>query len=352
MPASLTAAAPGIIGLGLNKRLLLFFLIWPGFNYGSIIAIMHATHTLNASIAFDIALRTWTIFTVFFLLIAILEHTIGRKIRRRYFWLNLLSHTLLIVLAFFIVRATMGLILEKPAPLVFWIAPLFLSMEVTIYIIAIHLVMQRDRTLHLMLNLKQAEIETLRSQSNPHFLFNTLNLIASETIRAPHKAKDLIYDLSDLLRKTINLTQTFYIPVAEELEVVELYLRLQQKRFEDRLNYRITCTEECKTLAIPPLLLQPVIENAIKYAVAPYACEAKIEVEIQCIGGKLVIHVRDTGPGFSEHDLQEGTGLSILRKTLRNYYPHGHYLALKSTSKGGHIHITLPAKEYIMGRQL
>ena len=352
MPSSLTAAAPGIIGLGLIKRVLLFFLIWPGINYGAILTVLHATHQFNWPLALDIAIINWAIFTVFALLIATLEYTVGRHIRRRYFWLNLISHVALIVLAYFIVRWGMGVISEAPAPQAFWLMPFFLALEVGIYIIAIYLVMQRDHSLHLMINLKQAEIETLRSQSNPHFLFNTLNLIATETTKNPQQARDLIYDLSDLLRKTVAMTQDFYIPVSEELHIVELYLRLQTKRFEDRLSYAINCDENCLQLAIPPLLLQPVIENAIKYAVAPYAKKSCITVAIYRKNKNLEIHIRDTGPKFSEQAVHPGTGLTILKKTLKNYYPGQYYMALKSTADGGHLIINLPMVPYQQGMEI
>ena len=352
MPSSLTAAAPGIIGLGLIKRVLLFFLIWPGVNYGAILAILYATHHFKGPLALDIAIRIWAIFTVFVLLITALEYSVGRHIRRRYFWLNLISHVALIVLAFFIVRWGMSIMSNSPAPQAFWVTPFFLALEVAIYIVAIYLVMQRDRSLHLMINLKQAQIESLRSQNNPHFFFNTLNLIASETTKNPQQAKELIYDLSDLLRTTISMTRDFYIPVTEELHVVELYLRLQKKRFEDRLTYEINCDEDCLQLAIPPLLLQPVVENAIKYAVAPYAKKACISVDIYLKNENLEIHVRDTGPTFSEQDVHPGMGLTILKKTLKNYYPGQHHMALKSTPNGGHLMINLPLLAHQQGMKI
>jgi len=192
------------------------------------------------------------------------------------------------------------------------------------------------------LALQETELNMLRSQSNPHFLFNTLNLITSEISADPDNAKEIVFDLADLLRSNIKMVQKRFTTVAEEMKLVNLYLAIQQKRFKDRLSFHIDLDPDTKQLKMPALLLQPVVENTVKYAVAPYAAKAHIAVVTQVKQNKLYICFKDTGPAFDDTQIIEGNGFRILRETLALHYRDDYKLELRSTADGGELKLRLP----------
>jgi LytS/YehU family sensor histidine kinase len=183
----------------------------------------------------------------------------------------------------------------------------------------------------------------LKSQSNPHFLFNTLNLITAEISTDPNRARETVFDLADLLRSSIKLAEERLVSVTEEMHLVSLYLNLQQRRFRDRLTFSIEIDPRTAELQIPSLLLQPVVENTIKWAVAPYADPASIEIATRLCGGRLSIVVKDSGPAFDEDKIVEGNGFRILRRTLDLQYQANYQLSLSSTADGGVFSLDLPA---------
>jgi LytS/YehU family sensor histidine kinase len=134
------------------------------------------------------------------------------------------------------------------------------------------------------------------------------------------------------------------VSVREELDLVALYLRLQQKRFPDRLKYSINCDEDCSASEIPALLLQPIVENAVKHVVAPNTGETRIDVAVATQSDKILIEVRDTGPMIDLGATAEGGGLHIVRKTLALQYPNQHDMSFSSTQEGGLVTIRIPRK--------
>jgi len=194
--------------------------------------------------------------------------------------------------------------------------------------------------------MKQIESEALRAQSNPHFLFNTLNVIAADAVNSPPRSQQLIYDLSDLLRKTVDMSTDTLIPLCEELEIVDLYMTLQKSRFEDKLHYKLECDSFCNTLSVPPLILLPIVENAITHGIAPYVNNGNITVSVKNVGDDLYIKVFDSGPTFDDKNIHVGTGLRIVTETLSVYYPDNSRFMLESLPSGGCVTVKLPAKVY------
>ena len=341
---SLTPSSPNLVGFALPWRLLLFLVIWPGINFLALVLMLHSFDKLNATLASFIALKLWSVFAVFLLLLLGFEKLCRTCITRGHFWLTIGSHLIAALLAVSLVHFLFNVVRENPAPPLRYILILVLILETVLYVTAIYLVMQRDKSLALMVNLQQLESEVLRARSNPHFLFNTLNLIAYEAKADPERCQALIYDLADLMRRTVDMSSLTLVTVEQELAIVSLYLQLQQRRFEDRLSFTIDCDDNCKQLTLPPLLLQPVIENAITHGIATQAVSGQINVRVYQTQKTLHIDIRDSGKQFSAEHVTHGAGLSILQKTLQSYYSDNHFFILKSTPSGTQVSITLPAQ--------
>jgi two-component system, LytTR family, sensor kinase len=179
---------------------------------------------------------------------------------------------------------------------------------------------QKDVEREKLLRLKaQAELEALQSKINPHFLFNTLNSIASLISVDPAAAEEMVEKLSALFRYTLRQGSINNVPLEEELGIVRSYLEIEKLRFGSRLSFSISCEENIKNITLPGLLIQPLVENSIKYAIAPNINAGMIEIDAVSTGGNLVITVSDTGtvPAGTESD---GFGLKSIRERIALLY--------------------------------
>ena len=132
----------------------------------------------------------------------------------------------------------------------------------------------------LALQYERARLQTLRMRINPHFLYNTLSAIAGLVSRDPNAAKSMVTGLGDLFRRSLADRDTEFITLHEELELAERYLNIQQLRFSDRLVYSITAAPELRAVAVPPLLLQPLLENAVEHGIG--LAEGRVDIQVQC----------------------------------------------------------------------
>ena len=186
-------------------------------------------------------------------------------------------------------------------------------------------------------NLAQsAQLEMLRYQLNPHFLFNTLNSISSLVVeKRTEDADDMIVKLSQFLRRSLDTDPTDLVPVSAELDAIDRYLSIEQKRFSDRLTVNVWSEPGTRELLLPPLILQPLIENAIKHAVAPAARLVHLEICSRLENGYLVIDVADNGPGLGDGVLEEGVGLGNIRMRLSLLFGKDADLTLFDKHDGG-----------------
>ena len=184
----------------------------------------------------------------------------------------------------------------------------------------------------------EAELKSLKYQINPHFLFNALNSISSLTISNPEKAQEMSINLSDFLRKTLSVNDVKKISLKEEIESIELYLKIEKVRFEDRLAFVFDISNECKDILIPNMILQPLIENAIKHGV--YESSENVKINLSCeIKEKFVeIKVSNTYDPSSVSNLGEGIGLSNINSRLKLIYKKTN---LVSITKSGNIFTVL-----------
>jgi LytS/YehU family sensor histidine kinase len=185
-------------------------------------------------------------------------------------------------------------------------------------------------------------LRALKSQINPHFLFNSLNSIASLTITNPQKAHEMVIALSDFMRYSLRKQQNEMVPLGDEINHTELYLKIEKIRFGDKMTYSFQADNDCLGCQIPTLLLQPLFENAIKYGVY----EASDPVEIALLAKKENNHVVLTL--FNTYDPEaatpkgEGIGLKNVRERLRLVYNSSNLMELNDLDGKFTVTIYLP----------
>jgi two-component system, LytTR family, sensor kinase len=190
----------------------------------------------------------------------------------------------------------------------------------------------------LKAQLVQAQLNALKMQLHPHFLFNTLHSISSLILEDPPKANSMIARLGDFLRLTLEHSNRQLVTLQEETEFVRCYLEIEQVRFGDRLTVNLAVDPATGSAQVPHLILQPLVENAIQHAIAPRAAPGRIEVEARRLGSRLRIEVKDTGPGITEpvESMQgHGVGLNNVQARLTRLYDGDFSFALSNSPEGG-----------------
>jgi LytS/YehU family sensor histidine kinase len=190
---------------------------------------------------------------------------------------------------------------------------------------------------------QEAKLEALRLQLNPHFLFNTLNAISSLIVTGrPQQADAMVIKLAEFLRATAGTEQRSVNRLADDLEMASAYLQIEQARFET-IDPRIDCPEELFDALVPSLILQPLLENAVKYAVAPARGQASIAIQARANQGRLHIVVSDSGPrGGAVPVARGGIGLANTRARLNALYGEEAHLNTTSCDDGFCCEIVLP----------
>jgi sensor histidine kinase YesM len=187
----------------------------------------------------------------------------------------------------------------------------------------------------------QAELEALQAKVNPHFLFNTLNSIASLISENPAAAEETVEKLSELFRYTLQSTVNSTVKLTEELEIVRSYLQIEKIRFGNRLEFEITSDDRLNNIDVPALLIQPLVENSIKHGIALDVQGGIIRVEAKQMHNECHISVTDSGKGFTTEAGETGFGLKSIRERLRLLY--GNKATLNVFHDGStHIQISLP----------
>ena len=185
------------------------------------------------------------------------------------------------------------------------------------------------RALELEKRLAQAKLQALQMQLNPHFLFNTLHSISSLMHKDVEAADTMITRLGDLLRAALAGAETQEVPLREELTLLELYLAVEQVRFGSRLSVKIDVAPDALEAQVPNLILQPLVENAIRHGIEPRARPGRIELRARRENGALSVVVSDDGAGLSGNaQIKEGIGLSNTRARLRELYGANHRFEL------------------------
>jgi two-component system LytT family sensor kinase len=197
-----------------------------------------------------------------------------------------------------------------------------------------------DQMQRLEVQASTAQLAMLRYQLNPHFLFNTLNSISTLVLlKQTERANIMLSRLSSFLRYTLVNEPMGQVTLEQEVETLKLYLEIEKMRFEDRLRPRFEVEPGVERAHLPSLLLQPLVENAIKYAVTPKEEGAEIAVEARLVGERVQITVLDTGPGVSEgvpRSIEStGVGLANIRDRLAQAYGANHRFDIQANREGG-----------------
>jgi two-component system LytT family sensor kinase len=197
----------------------------------------------------------------------------------------------------------------------------------------------------------EAELRALRAQVNPHFLFNSLTTIGYLIQTAPERAFETLMRLTALLRGVLRRSDGEFATLGEEIELIESYLDIERARFEDRLRVTIDAPRETRNHRIPALLIQPLVENAIKHGVSPSRMGGEVVISAQVASGAdtLRISVRDTGLGASEESLiagrNRGVGLSNVERRLKAHYGDQASFNIQSAPGAGMIvELSLPIR--------
>lgn len=201
----------------------------------------------------------------------------------------------------------------------------------------------------LATELVRARLEMLRMQLNPHFLFNTLNAISALIHEQPEAADRMVVRLSELLRRTLELPDSEELPLEQELKFLESYLDIERIRFADRLTVEIEVERGLERALVPALILQPIVENAIRHGIEAREEMGVVRICARSDGGRLDLSVSDTGPGIPESGLgmeREGIGLSNTRSRLAHLYGSEHELELCPGAAGGlKVRLVIPLRE-------
>ncbi|MBV8551560.1 MAG: sensor histidine kinase [Acidobacteriaceae bacterium] len=199
--------------------------------------------------------------------------------------------------------------------------------------------LERERALKLA---TEARLSSLESRIHPHFLFNTINSVSSLIHDEPQRAERMLNQMADLLRFSLDSAQRGLVRLERELRIVEDYLEIEKARFGDRLRYEIVVPDAVLQAAVPPLSLQTLVENSVKYAVSPRRQGATIEIFARASGGLLILQVRDDGPGFPNTALPAGHGLNNLQERLTTLFGPKGSVNVTSEGSGALVTIQMP----------
>lgn len=201
----------------------------------------------------------------------------------------------------------------------------------------------RERELHaahLQAQLVHAQLQCLKSQLHPHFLFNSLNGISELIYEEPESADRMIVHLSELLRMSLEAGSADEVPLRQELDFLERYLEIQKARFGNRLTTRLDIDPGVRDALVPNLILQPLVENAIRHGIGSRSAPGRIEIRARAQGEMLCLAVCDNGTGLPAGGaavVNEGVGLGNARERLRQLYGAAQSLALSSTPGEGMV---------------
>ncbi len=203
------------------------------------------------------------------------------------------------------------------------------------------------RAAQLEAQLANANLTALKMQLHPHFLFNALHSISSLQMIDSNAAQKMTALLGDFLRMTLRDVHRQEVPLRQEFEFLQHYLAIEQMRFGSRLCFSVEAAPEILDAAVPQLILQPIVENAVRHGIAPYGSSGEIAVSAVRDGKRLVLTVQDSGPGILEDRLNLpaafGLGLSNTRARLSQLYGPAQHLTLENVSlRGFRVQIEIP----------
>ena len=211
--------------------------------------------------------------------------------------------------------------------------------------------LRRQREAELELLARDAELTAIKSQLQPHFLLNSLNSILALVEHDSTRAKAMLERLASLLQSVFDRLDEPLVLLHRELDTIRDYLKIEQVRFEDRLRFTIEADGETEQVTVPPFLLQPLVENAVKHGIQPHARQGEVRITARRRGSRVHVAVSDTGTGPNASHGASGRGLDLTRRRLRaTYGDNGALLSMSREESGGFtVSLDLPAEPERLG---
>jgi len=204
------------------------------------------------------------------------------------------------------------------------------------------------RAAQLESQLSQAQLQALRMQLNPHYLFNSLNAVSALVEDEPKKARELLANLGDLLRTSLEGEQDNFVPLENELRFIRSYLDVERVRLGERLHVEFEIDPKTETALVPNLILQPLVENAIRHGIAPHVENGDVRILSELEGDRLILSIFDNGKGIEVFNgngqmYEEGVGIRNTRERLKVIYGERASFKLNSLESGWtESRVTLP----------
>ena len=216
------------------------------------------------------------------------------------------------------------------------------------YVISYFQGLQREEMekTELALKNKEMQISLLKSQINPHFLFNTLNSISTLIHSSKDQARKVLTQLSDIFRYALESHSGKLVKLSHEIEFIENYIRIQQVRFGERLKFVMQVDPSCLDLSIPPMILQPLVENSVKYGIGPKEDGGTINLVVRHHDSVVFFEVKDNGLGINAKKVMDGTaggvGMTNTDLRLKSYYGPSSQLKVQSSAEGYSVSFSIP----------
>ena len=230
--------------------------------------------------------------------------------------------------------------LKSELPPLAFVGGLLYSLSIAVHYVLAALESSREAALQA----RDAELRALKAQINPHFLFNSLNSITALTTVDPARAREMCIRLSDFLRNTLGLGERTSIQWREELQLARTYLEVEQVRFGTRLRVEMNVDEECSDCLIPPLVLQPLIENAVKHGIATLVDGGIIRVEGHVRNGRLEVSVENDFDPDSPSPRRHGLGLRNVRNRLATRFGSNGRLVAQAANNQFRAEMVVPCE--------
>ena len=237
--------------------------------------------------------------------------------------------------------------LSPQLPILFGAGFLLYLLSVASHYVILSLEASREaeaRAMETTVLARDAELKALKAQVNPHFLFNSLNSISALTSVDPGKAREMCILLAEFLRMTLGLGEKSAIPLAEELALLDRFLAIEKVRFGARLKVEENIQEESRTLLVPPLVLQPLVENAVVHGIANLPKGGNIRLSSQCRDGRLFLTVENTFDPESTSNRRAGMGLVNVRRRVEGRYGSAANIQVSSEDGQFRVNLSLPAE--------
>jgi hypothetical protein len=227
------------------------------------------------------------------------------------------------------------------------VIPHLVAVGLLLYILSValhYMILAVEASRQAMLDAREAELRALKAQINPHFLFNCLNSITALTTSDPARARDMCIRLADFLRNTLGLGERESVAWHEELDLAQAYLDVEQVRFGARLNIEVHVDEACAQCQVPPLVLQPLIENAVKHGIATLVDGGTIRVESRVNHGFLEVSVENAFDPESPSPRRNGLGLRNVRSRLERRFGPDARFGSSSRDNNFRAEFTVPCR--------